>query len=127
MKVFRARVLALNHIWGDFERQYTLLQEYVLKLQARNPVKEGFKHGQREILGLDGAFMKGPYPGQILSAVGLDGNNGIYPLAYAIVEAETKSSWTWFLECLGGDLDMGSNTNFTFISDRQKVLFYLNI
>ncbi|KAI3778357.1 hypothetical protein L2E82_07596 [Cichorium intybus] len=66
--------------------------------------------------------MKGPYPGQVLSAVGLDGNNGIYPLAYAIVEAETKSSWSWFLECLGGDLDMGTNTNFTFISDRQKGL-----
>lgn len=152
MKVFRARVLALNHIRGDFERQYTLLREYVLELQARNagttvkigvesepnfsvptrvfkriyiclgPLKEGFKYGQLEILGLDGAFMKGPYPGQVLSAVGLDGNNGIYPLAYAIVEAETKSSWTWFLECLGDDLDMGNNTNFTFISDRQKGL-----
>lgn len=152
MKVFRARVLALNHIRGDFERQYTFLREYVLELKARNPgttviigvesepnfslptrvfkriyvclgpLKEGFRYGQREILGLDGAFMKGPYPGQVLNAVGLDGNNGIYPLAYAIVEAETKSSWSWFLECLGSDLDMGTNTNFTFISDRQKDL-----
>lgn len=66
--------------------------------------------------------MKGPYPGQLLSAVGMDGNNGIYPVAYAIVETENKSSWTWFLECLGQDLDIGPMTNFTFVSDRQKGL-----
>jgi hypothetical protein len=65
--------------------------------------------------------MKGPYPGQCLTAVGLDPNNGIYPLAYAIVEAENKGSWTWFLQCIQDDLDLRPNSNFTFISDRQKV------
>ncbi|KAF5774681.1 putative MULE transposase domain-containing protein [Helianthus annuus] len=74
----------------------------------------------RQLLGLDGSFMKGPFPGQILSAVAIDANNGIYPVAYALVEAETCSAWTWFLECLGHDLDLSSNSNFTFISDRQK-------
>ncbi|GJS50785.1 chloroplast stem-loop binding protein of 41 kDa b, chloroplastic [Tanacetum coccineum] len=64
--------------------------------------------------------MKGPFPGQVLVAVGLDSNNGIYPLAYALVEAETKSSWCWFLQCLGDDIDLHPNSNFTFISDRQK-------
>ncbi|GKA47046.1 hypothetical protein Tco_0739929 [Tanacetum coccineum] len=35
--------------------------------------------------------MKGsPFPCQILTAVGVDGNNRIYPLAYTIVEAESK-------------------------------------
>nr|GEV30589.1 hypothetical protein [Tanacetum cinerariifolium] len=56
---------------------------------------------KRDLLGLDGAFMKGPFPGQVLVAIGLDSNNGIYLLAYALVEAETKSSWCWFLKCLG--------------------------
>ncbi|CAI9262009.1 unnamed protein product [Lactuca saligna] len=37
--------------------------------------EERFKAGLREFLGLDGAFMKGPFPGQILSAVGVDSNN----------------------------------------------------
>ncbi|GKB72122.1 crooked neck-like protein 1 [Tanacetum coccineum] len=64
--------------------------------------------------------MKGPFPGQVLVAVGLDSNKGIYPLAYALVEAETKSSWCWFLQCLGDDIDLHPNSNFTFISDRQK-------
>ncbi|KAK9073429.1 hypothetical protein SSX86_007753 [Deinandra increscens subsp. villosa] len=43
-------------------------------------------------------------------------------VAYALVEAETTNSWTWFLECLGEDLDLTTNSNFTFISDRQKGL-----
>lgn len=85
-------------------------------------MKQGFKACLRDFLGLDGAFMKGPFPGQILTAVGVDSNNGIYPLAYAIVETENTRSWKWFLECLGDDLDLVANSNFTFISDRQKGL-----
>ncbi|KAK9070482.1 hypothetical protein SSX86_010884 [Deinandra increscens subsp. villosa] len=83
-------------------------------------LKNGFKSIGRDLLGLDGAFMKGPFPGQILSAVGIDNNNGIYPVAIAIVEAENLSSWSWFLECLGDDLELGTYSNFTFVSDRQK-------
>ncbi|KAL4578998.1 hypothetical protein LXL04_015133 [Taraxacum kok-saghyz] len=85
-------------------------------------MKKGFRAGMRDFLGLDGAFMKGPFPGQILTAVGVDSNNGIYPLAYAIVESENMQSWKWFLDCLGDDLDLYANSNFTFISDRQKGL-----
>ncbi|GJZ26076.1 mutator type transposase [Tanacetum coccineum] len=83
-------------------------------------LKLGFRACRRDLLGLDGAFMKGSFPGQVLVAVGLDSNNGIYPLAYALVEAESKSSWCWFLQCLGDDIDLHPNSNFTFISDRQK-------
>ncbi|XP_052625000.1 uncharacterized protein LOC111916210 [Lactuca sativa] len=100
-KVARAKSMAEHIISGDYQ---------VL----------GFKSGLRDFLGLDGTFMKGPYLGQVLTAVGLDSNNGIYPVAYAVVETESTSSWTWFLELLGKDLDLGPNSNFTFISDRQK-------
>ncbi|GJT59899.1 heat stress transcription factor B-4-like protein [Tanacetum coccineum] len=85
-------------------------------------LKMGFRACRRDLLGLDGAFIKGPYPGQVLVAVGLYSNNGIYPLTYALVEAETKSSWCWFLQCLGDDIDLHPNSNFTFISDRQKAM-----
>nr|KAJ0214068.1 hypothetical protein LSAT_V11C400164790 [Lactuca sativa] len=67
-----------------------------------------------------GGVTKGPFPGQVLTTVGLDSNNGIYPLAYAIVESENTASWKWFLENLGDDLELGSNSNYTFISDMQK-------
>ncbi|GJY31325.1 mutator type transposase [Tanacetum coccineum] len=83
-------------------------------------LKMGFRAYRRELLGLDGAFMKGTFSGQVLAGVRLYSNNGIYPLAYALVEAESKSSWCWFLECLGDDIDLQLNSNFTFISDRQK-------
>ncbi|KAI3794251.1 hypothetical protein L1987_36880 [Smallanthus sonchifolius] len=149
-KIFRAKVLATKKIQGDYSNQYALLRDYCLELQATNigttlkidvdpccdpasptrmfrriyiclgALKRGFVMGMRELLGLDGCFMKGPWPGQILTTVGVDANNGIYLVAYAILEAENTSSWTWFLECLGDDLDLDSRSNFTFISDRQK-------
>ncbi|GKD17633.1 hypothetical protein Tco_1206791 [Tanacetum coccineum] len=59
------------------------------------PLKAGFKAGMRDLLGLDGAFMKGPYTGQVLTVVGVDPNNG-------------------------DDLVLYRNSNFTFVSDRQK-------
>ncbi|CAI9301668.1 unnamed protein product [Lactuca saligna] len=152
MKTFRAKQQALKHVQGDYASQYRLLRDYVLEVQARNPdttvkidveseanptvetrtfrriyvcigaLKRGFAAGRRDFLGLDGAFVKGPYPCQVLFAVALDGNNGIYPLAYAVVESETLNSWTWFLSNLGDDLGLGTNSNFTFMTDRQKGL-----
>ena len=68
-------------------------------------------------------FLSGMYPGWILTAVGIDPNSGIYPLAYAIVESENKDSWKWFLDCVGDDLELFRNSNFTFMSDRKKVWF----
>ncbi|GJT13851.1 hypothetical protein Tco_0860893 [Tanacetum coccineum] len=35
--------------------------------------------GLRDLLGLDGCFIKGQYAGQLLTSVGIDANHGIYP------------------------------------------------
>ncbi|KAD3337257.1 hypothetical protein E3N88_32777 [Mikania micrantha] len=151
MKAFRAKGKALLQIQGDYSLQYMLLRDYIDELKRTNPgttviievetatepkvetrrfkriyiclgpLKEGFKAIGRDILGLDGSFMKGPYPGQILTAVGIDNNNGIYPLSYAIVEEENYDSWSWFIRCVGDDLNLSTDSNFTFVSDRQKV------
>ncbi|GKC68294.1 FAR1-related sequence 10 [Tanacetum coccineum] len=53
---------------------------------------KGFQIRGRELLSLDGAFMRGQYPGQMLTVVGVDANNGIYPVAYGIVESENQYS-----------------------------------
>ncbi|GJS97321.1 mutator type transposase [Tanacetum coccineum] len=42
------------------------------------------------------------------------------PLACAITESENKDSWQWFIDCIGDNLDLFRNSNFTFISDRRK-------
>ncbi|GJX63497.1 heat stress transcription factor B-4-like protein [Tanacetum coccineum] len=149
-KAFRAKAKAKRDIRGDHVLQYSMLRDYVIELQYTNPnttakiavernidpslptrmfqrlyvclgaLKLDFKACIRDLLGLDGAFRKGTFPSQVWVAIRLDSNNGIYLLAYALVEAESKSSWCWFLQCLGGDIDLHPNSNFTFISDRQK-------
>ncbi|XP_076925865.1 uncharacterized protein LOC143588842 [Bidens hawaiensis] len=105
--------MAEKKVLGDFEAPYGNLKDYTEELEM-------FKIVGRDLLGLDWCFMKGPFPGHILTAVGIDANNGIYPVAYSLMEAEATASWTWFLECLGNDLDLYSNGNFTFITDMQK-------
>nr|GEY86759.1 transposase, mutator type [Tanacetum cinerariifolium] len=149
MKRVKAKKMAQEKVEGNHTRQYAQLRDYCLELKNSNPnttikieveppedinnterkfkrvyvclgpLKDGFKAGKRDLLGLDGCFLSGSYLGWILTAVGVDLNNGIYPLTYAIVESENKDSWKWFLECVGDDLHLFRNSNFTFISDRQ--------
>ncbi|WOH15202.1 hypothetical protein DCAR_0934739 [Daucus carota subsp. sativus] len=51
-------------------------------------MKKGWKAGCRPIIGLDGCFLKTVCGGQLLSAVGRDGNNQMFPISYAVVESE---------------------------------------
>ena len=99
MKVFWEKTEANIHVRGDYAGQYSILRDYVLELQTRNPnttvkievetepnphcesrifkriyiclgsLKKGFAAGKRDYIGLDGSFMKGPYPGIVLTAV----------------------------------------------------------
>ncbi|GJZ16907.1 hypothetical protein Tco_0553030 [Tanacetum coccineum] len=109
-KAFKEK--AQVHLKGDVIAKYSFLRDYVSELQRCNPdttvkidvymeedpekttrmfrriyvclgaLKRSFKEGGRELLGLDGAFMRGQYLGQMLTTVGVDANNGIYPIAY---------------------------------------------
>ncbi|KAL4356331.1 hypothetical protein AHAS_Ahas09G0076000 [Arachis hypogaea] len=56
-------------------------------------VKKGFLVGCRPIIGVDGCHLKGDHGQQLLVAVGRDPNDNYFPIAVAIVEAETKDSW----------------------------------
>ncbi|KAK9921819.1 hypothetical protein M0R45_030315 [Rubus argutus] len=84
--------------------------------------KEGWNKGCRPLIGLDGCHIKGNHPGQILTAVGIDANNGMYPIAFAIAEVENQETWTWFLEYLMRDFKMVRDRSYTFITDKQKGL-----
>lgn len=146
-QVSRARVKALAMIEGATLEQYKHLRSYGEELRRSNPgttvkiktmagagvavferiyvclaaCKRAFATTCRPLIGLDGCFLKGVYGGQLLTAVGKDGNNQMYPIAYAVVEAETKDSWEWFVDLLLADLDSIESKRWCFISDQQKV------
>ncbi|XP_030479245.1 uncharacterized protein LOC115696487 [Cannabis sativa] len=56
-------------------------------------LRDGFNARCRPLIGLDGCYIKGPRKGQLLTAIGIDAENGIYPVAFAIVEIENKETW----------------------------------
>ncbi|KAE8802453.1 wd repeat-containing protein 43 [Hordeum vulgare] len=89
-----------------------------------NGAREGFLNGCRPSIGVDGCFIKLTTGAEILAATRRDGNNNIFPLAFAIVGQEDTANWCWFLHqlkiCLGGEI--GKFGPYTIMSDRQKGL-----
>ncbi|KAK8610135.1 hypothetical protein V6N13_081304 [Hibiscus sabdariffa] len=62
------------------------------------------------------------YFAKLRGLVGADANDCVYPLAYAIVESENRSSWTWFLQILEIDMELTNSNHYTFMSDKKKEL-----
>ncbi|KAH7861322.1 hypothetical protein Vadar_024596 [Vaccinium darrowii] len=146
----RAKRKSAMLIYGNDIEQYGKLWDYCEKLRRSNPgstvvmdapldeesgqprfnrlyicfaaCKSGFIHGCRKLVGVDGCHLKGPYIGQLLTAIGVDANNAMYPISYAVVETENKETWMWFFELLRMDLAITptNEPEFTFINDRQK-------
>ncbi|XP_073030769.1 uncharacterized protein [Primulina eburnea] len=77
--------------------------------------KHGFRESCRPVVGVDGCFLKTNSGGQLLTAVGLDPNNNIFPIAYALLEGETKDTWMWFLRLLDNDIGFENEDGWTFI------------
>jgi hypothetical protein len=72
---------------------------------------------------VDACFLKGKWGGQLHAAVARDENDDIFPIAYAICESETKDTWTWFLQALLEDIRYPRKHMWSFMSNRQKVIF----
>lgn len=150
-KVRRAKKKALEMLEGTATQQFALLSGYIEEIRSTNPgttiklkvkpvngrenevkfkrlyicwgaLKKGFHEGCRPVIGLDGCHLKGPHGGILLTAVGIDANNCIYPFAYAVVEKEKKKTWLWFLELLSDDLNVQNSYRYTFMTDKQKGL-----
>ena len=147
-KMWRAMKEAKQLVEGNERKQYAKVFDYAHELLRSNPgstvkintvpspegppqfqrlyiclagCKKGFVAGCRPFIGLDGCFLKSAFGGNLLSAVGLDGNNHIYVIAYAVVDIENKDNWKWFLTLLHEDLGDYIQNGWNFMSDMQKV------
>jgi hypothetical protein len=147
--VKRAKVKVIKKVLDARSGEYARLFDYALELKRSNPgssvhialdpeeeehvfhrmyicldaCRRGFIHGCRRVIGLDGCFLKGPMKGELLSAIGRDANNQIYPIAWAVVEYANLSSWKWFLGHLQKDLNISYGADgWVFITDKQKGL-----
>ncbi|XP_058781430.1 uncharacterized protein LOC131655613 [Vicia villosa] len=147
-RAWKAKLIAKKMLEGDADRQYAILRRYAAELLRASPgntlaitverpnptipprfgcfyfcfegCKKGFINGCRPFVGVDGCHLKTKYGGQLLIAVGRDPNDQYFPLAFGVVETETKESWKWFLELLMNDV--GQSNRYVFISDQQKGL-----
>ncbi|XP_070049516.1 uncharacterized protein [Nicotiana tomentosiformis] len=120
--VHRARAKILKEILGDVEDQgegKIVFNSFYVCFYA---MKKGWSEGCRRIIGLDGCFLKGICKGQLLVAVSKNGNNHIFPIAWAIVECENSFTWTWFLKCVTHDLELQDGRDLTIMYDMQKGL-----
>lgn len=143
-KVYRAKAYALQLIYGTLKEQYTRIYDYGVELMRCNPgstvkiqieddlfkrmyicfgaCKTDFIKYCRPLIGMDGCHLKGPTCGILLVAIGVDGNNALYPLAYAVVKGENNDSWSWFIELVKEDIGFQNSHSWCFITDKQKGL-----
>ena len=90
-------------------------------------MKDGWLAGCRKVIGLDGCSLKHTCKGELLTAMGRDANNQMYPIAWAVVRVENSINWSWFISLLKDDLCLNDGTGITIISDSHKVLcFYFH-
>ena len=142
-KVWEAKQKAVVRIYGDFDESYAELPQFLAALSDANldtvttlkcnplvsgtcifnsvfwafgPCIRGSRHCKSGI-SINATYLYGKYKGKLLIVMATDGNNEVYPLAFAIVESESMETWGWFLACL---LTYVTNqTNLCIISNRH--------
>ncbi|XVF43694.1 hypothetical protein PTKIN_Ptkin02bG0061200 [Pterospermum kingtungense] len=146
----RVKKTVKEKLTGNFREEFGMLRDYANELLDKNSgstvilhvdrftedsphvfkrlyicfdaLKNGWQKGRKPIIGVDGCFLKGLFQGELLSAVGKDGNHQMYPVAWAVVKVENAETWTWFMELLATDLGFGDGFGYTIMSDKQKGL-----
>ncbi|KAL5165164.1 hypothetical protein HKD37_18G050335 [Glycine soja] len=78
--------------------------------------KEAFKYC-KPIIQVDGTHLYGKYRETLLMATSQDGNGGVLPLPFAMVEGETLTAWSWFLAHLREHVT--DKNEICLISDRH--------
>ncbi|XP_019161554.1 PREDICTED: uncharacterized protein LOC109158163 [Ipomoea nil] len=145
-QAWRGKERIMAAMRGSFEEGYRLLPQYCEQVKRTNPGSiasvygnpsdgcfqrlfisfqasiYGFLNACRPLLGLDRTFLKSKYLGTLLLATGFDGDGGLFPLAFGVVDEENDDNWMWFLSELHSLLEINTENmpRLTILSDRQK-------
>lgn len=142
-QAWRGKEVAKEQLQGSYKEAYKQLPSFCEKIMESNPgslatftTKDdssfhrlfvsfhaslyGFQQGCRPLLFLDSIALKSKYQGTLLAVNAADGNDGVFPVAFAVVDAETDDNWRWFLLQLKSALQ--TTGSITFVADRHKGL-----
>ncbi|XP_047339950.1 uncharacterized protein LOC124943497 [Impatiens glandulifera] len=147
---YRSQRFVLEEIQGNNDKEFADLWRYTAELKKNNDtstfilqttkdestgvnkfkrfyscfeaLKRGWLAGCRPIISFDRCFLKSKSKGELLTTIGRDANEHMFPIAWAVVEGENLSSWESFLKLLIEDLQLGEGSNLTIMSDMQKGL-----
>ncbi|XP_030539957.2 uncharacterized protein LOC115747803 isoform X2 [Rhodamnia argentea] len=142
-QAWRAKEIAREQLQGSYKEAYKLLPFFCDKIKETNPgsfatftTKEdssfhrlfvsfhasisGFQQGCRPLLFLDSTVLNSKYQGMLLSATSIDGDDGIFPVAIAVVDDENEDNWHWFLQELKSAI--ATSQQITFVADFQNGL-----
>ncbi|KAF7153246.1 hypothetical protein RHSIM_Rhsim01G0059300 [Rhododendron simsii] len=142
-QVWRGIGDAREQLHGSYKESYNQLSWYCEKIVETNPGSfaelvigddkrfrslficfqasiHGFQKGCRPLIFVESTPLKSKHHEVLLTATALDGDDGFFPVAFAIVDVENDDHWLWFLEQLKSALP--NMETITFVSDREKGL-----
>ncbi|KAK4279793.1 hypothetical protein QN277_011510 [Acacia crassicarpa] len=126
-KCKRAKKLIMDEMEGSFRDEFANFKAYYNELKLSNPgsdvcmevsqedlehgrrifkrmyvyfnaSKVGWKEGYQPLIGVDRTFLKGKTRGILLTAMGVDGNDSLYPLGLGLIEKENTHHWSCTLK-----------------------------
>lgn len=142
-QAWRAKEIAREQLQGSYKEAYNMLPYFCEKIKETNPGSfatfttkddssfhrlfvsfhasiSGFQQGCRPLFFLDSTPLNSKYQGMLLAATAADGDDGAFPVAFAVVDAETDDNWRWFLLELKSAVS--TSLPITFVADFQKGL-----
>ncbi|CAN6726720.1 unnamed protein product [Malus baccata var. baccata] len=142
-QAWRAKEIAREQLQGSYKEAYNQLPYFCEKIKETNPgsfasftTKEdssfhrffvsfhasivGFIEACRPLIFLDSAPLNSKYQGVLLAATAADADDGVFPVAFSVVDNETDENWHWFLLELKSAV--ATSQPITFVADFQNGL-----